>query len=149
MKCRRIFILLVLLLPFLNCCKKEENTPPDKNEPYDKNISAIAIQGQYVWIGTRQDGLFRFDGDEWVVFTTADGLVCDTISALATGDNGILWIGTNSGISKLENQSWTSLTEADGLFNNDIRCLACNQEGDLWIGALLPGFIPGQSVHHK
>src|SRR5689334_4455616 len=52
----------------------------------------------YIWVGT-SNGLARYDGYEFSVFTTIDGLSDNFISCLAESHSepGVIWIGTLSG----------------------------------------------------
>jgi len=134
MHSKKMIFWLVLLLPFLNSCKKDENKLVSKDEPYDKSITAIAIQGNNVWVGTSFNGIYKYDGESWIVYTESDGLVSDTITALVVNNDGILWIGTNLGISKFENQHFTNFIEPVDLFLNSIYSLACDAQNNLWIG---------------
>lgn len=52
----------------------------------------------YVWLGTQGGGISRFDGNEFVNFTTKNGLASNFINALYL-KNDSLFIGTNEGIS--------------------------------------------------
>jgi signal transduction histidine kinase/DNA-binding response OmpR family regulator/ligand-binding sensor domain-containing protein len=51
------------------------------------------------WIGTRGQGLQAFDGQIMYVFTTEDGLPDDSIICLHLGDDGTVWVGTDSGVA--------------------------------------------------
>ena len=83
-----------------------------------------------IWAGG-ENGLGSFDGTNWNLFTTHDGLPASAVRALAEDRQGILWIGT----------------ERDGLFQlrdgkispahapvNDISCLLADGGGALWAG---------------
>jgi len=99
-------------------------------------VAAITIANHQIWVGTFNTGLYQFDGTTWTHYTTSDGLANDTIQALTSDTNGILWIGTKRGISRYDGQSWNSYTESDGLFNNDIRSITTDQHNNVWIGTI-------------
>ena len=48
-----------------------------------------------LWAGT-QNGLAQWDGQDWKVYTTSDGLSENIVRALADDAEGNLWIGTES-----------------------------------------------------
>jgi ligand-binding sensor domain-containing protein len=129
-----LYLLLIISLPVLKGCLGSL----DKGEPletaYDKSITAIVAEGENVWIGTQGNGLYRFDGIDWFVYSQADGLASDIITSLAVDQSGVLWIGTDMGVSGLKNNVWTSLNVDNGLYNNDIRSLAVDDSDNLWIG---------------
>ena len=49
----------------------------------------------YVWIGTQDGGLSRFDGKTFVNYTKHDGIGDNTINCLYEDEKGNIWIGTN------------------------------------------------------
>ena len=56
----------------------------------------------YLWIGTHGGGLARFDGREFKVYTTLDGLLSNIISYLKLDENENLWIVHPRGITKFD-----------------------------------------------
>ncbi len=60
----------------------------------------------YLWMGTRGGGLTRFDGLEFVHFTTRNGLANNYIYCIKTDARGDLWIGTNVGISRFDGKQF-------------------------------------------
>ncbi|HEY0742944.1 MAG TPA: two-component regulator propeller domain-containing protein [Chryseosolibacter sp.] len=56
----------------------------------------------YLWIGTHGGGLARFDGREFKVYTTRDGLLSNIISYLKLDLNHNLWIVHPRGITKFD-----------------------------------------------
>ena len=89
-----------------------------------------------VWISS-SNGLIRFDGAHWRIFTEADGLKSNDLSALAEGPDGI-WIGYRDalGMVRLEvsgdRASTTAYTKQDGLSSDLIYALAVDHTGRLW-----------------
>ncbi|MFN6946495.1 MAG: two-component regulator propeller domain-containing protein [Cytophagaceae bacterium] len=54
-----------------------------------------------LWIGTYGQGIFLFDGNEFLKnYTTRDGLVSNYCYSIHADDNDNVWIGHKSGISK-------------------------------------------------
>jgi ligand-binding sensor domain-containing protein/signal transduction histidine kinase len=56
----------------------------------------------YLWIGTQGGGLARFDGREFIVYTTMDGLLSNIITFLKLDDKQNLWIVHPRGITKFD-----------------------------------------------
>ncbi|MBT1703995.1 ligand-binding sensor domain-containing protein [Chryseosolibacter indicus] len=54
----------------------------------------------YLWIGTEGGGLARFDGREFKVYTTLDGLLSNIVSSLTLDRHENLWIVHPRGITK-------------------------------------------------
>jgi streptogramin lyase len=137
----RIGIAICLAILATSCDKKEPEAINDESqivpaEEMGESVAAITIYDHHIWIGSSSTGLYHFNGSTWTRYTTEDGLVNDTITALASDSNGILWIGTKRGISRYEDQSWSSYTESEGLFHNDIRSITTDQDNHVWIGTV-------------
>jgi ligand-binding sensor domain-containing protein/signal transduction histidine kinase len=86
----------------------------------------------WLWAGT-QNGLARWNGEDWKIYTTPDGLV---VRALAEDAEGNLWIGTESrGLDFFKAGKFISYQkEEGGLPGNDISCLYLDPDGVLWVG---------------
>jgi PAS domain S-box-containing protein len=90
-----------------------------------------------MWLATVH-GLARFDGKGWQVFTTADGLKADQLSAIAQGQ-GALWLvyRDSVGISRMQfdgpRHSITHFTTQNGLTSNQAIALAFDTSGSLWV----------------
>lgn len=54
----------------------------------------------YLWIGTQGGGLARFDGRQFKVYTTMDGLLSNIITHLTLDSNQTLWVMHPRGISR-------------------------------------------------
>ncbi|MFC1715297.1 sigma 54-interacting transcriptional regulator [Candidatus Poribacteria bacterium] len=87
----------------------------------------------YLWIGTNA-GLCRYDGTEFITYTTSDGLIGNGVKALCEDNQGKLWIGTVDGLSCLDDKRFTNYTTEYGLPDNDTAALCTDNQGKLWIG---------------
>ena len=76
----------------------------------------------YLWLGNIA-GLHRYDGVEFVSYTTDDGLVDNCVWALCEDYQGRLWIGTLGGISCFDGEYFTNYTIEDGLADNHIKAI--------------------------
>lgn len=87
----------------------------------------------------------------WKTFTTAEGLVHNTVQDITQDLEGKIWFGTrggvgwydpllNSGITGLDQDLQTgrkavgSLTTRDGLTHNNVQALMQDREGNFWFG---------------
>jgi ligand-binding sensor domain-containing protein len=76
------------------------------------------------WFAT-PEGLARTDGEEWQIFTSADGLPSDNVQTLAT-DGQRLWVGTDAGLSLYQDGLWQTVLV------DDVRALSRGPDGALW-----------------
>jgi len=69
------------------------------------NGSDLAVQGNILWLGTRTEGVLRYDADkkEKKRFGEAEGLPSDNVLSVALdGKKGYLWILTDAALSRLD-----------------------------------------------
>jgi ligand-binding sensor domain-containing protein/class 3 adenylate cyclase len=86
-----------------------------------------------LWMATEGGGVAIFDGEQFEVITTDQGLCSNHIRALITDSLGRIWIGSqNNGISVFHGKIKNYDTN-QGLISNAIRALAGGLNGDVWI----------------
>lgn len=109
----------------------------------ENSVHAIAQTADgYMWIGT-EEGLARFDGSRFIVFTSRNtrGLPSNYVQVLTADRDGSLWIGTDSGLSHFVPSPDRSRTGASnsfiripGLAGTVVRALCQDRNGALWVG---------------
>ncbi len=83
--------------------------------------------------------------DEYVYFSTNDGIISRFINSIVIDQGGRVWLGTdNAGIQVIDHRGTLldpsdddfsqGLTTNDGLFRNEITALAEDRDGTMWIG---------------
>jgi ligand-binding sensor domain-containing protein len=97
-------------------------------------------QHGYLWLGTGA-GLCRYDGTEFVTYTTADGLADNRIMVICEDRQGRLWLGIGMsilaegrGVSCFDGQRFITYTTADGLADNNVMDICEDRQGRLWFG---------------
>ena len=96
--------------------------------------------GGAIWFGTGGGGVSRYDGKEFVNFTTEDGLASNSVTFIHRARDGILWIGTGDldregrGISLYDGKAFTNLTTKDGLADDNVLAFHCDPDGVMWFG---------------
>ncbi|MBE9517700.1 MAG: hypothetical protein IMY68_03990, partial [Bacteroidetes bacterium] len=106
-------------------------------QPYVYTIDQDA--SGYLWIGTG-DGLARFDGKTFQVFTTADSLSDNFISTSHTNESGV-WFGhMNGGVTLFDGQEFVKVLPGDplkgsitGIKSMNGTTWASTQSGGIWI----------------
>ncbi len=135
------------------------NFTQSQPNPYWKSYTRQDSQGGFVydlvideagrkWLGS-YNGLSIFDGRTWQIYTSANGLVQDSIiqdavTALARDPAGYTWLGYDGGgLSKLalsgdegsDGQTWQHYTLALDMVGNSVHNLAVDPASRLWFSA--------------
>ncbi|MFT3831651.1 MAG: two-component regulator propeller domain-containing protein [Opitutaceae bacterium] len=109
------------------------------------NVRAITQDRQgFLWMGTAQGGLNRYDGYEVKQFTH-DGekpasIASNLVWCLLTDREGTLWVGTGSGLDRFDRrtETFTHFRPEAGrpgtLPNANVLSLCEDSEGTLWVG---------------
>jgi ligand-binding sensor domain-containing protein len=102
-----------------------------------ETIFTVITDGNAQWYGT--DGgvalhTSEFAKQDWTTYSREDGLVCDTVYAIAKDPSGNVWFGTHKGVSKLSGTKWESYTTKNGLIDNKINTIAVDADQSLWFG---------------
>jgi signal transduction histidine kinase len=98
-----------------------------------------------IWAGA-QNGLACWDGTNWKMFTTRDGLSENIVRAIAEDRAGNLWIGTESGgLNFFRDGKFTSYWKQNGLPGDDISSLCVDRDGALWVGTSFHGLARFQN----
>lgn len=87
-----------------------------------------------LWFGTDGAGVFRLAGGKTQHLTTKDGLSNNYIRAFLQGNDGSVWIATDSGVNHWSSGALVSYQEKDGLCYDSGRSLLEDSHGDIWIG---------------
>jgi ligand-binding sensor domain-containing protein/signal transduction histidine kinase len=98
-------------------------------------FALFETKGGQLWAGT-QNGLAHWNGQDWKLFTTRDGLSGNIVRAIAEDADGNLWVGTeNQGLNLFKGGKFISYqAQKNGLPGNDISCLYVDKDGVLWVG---------------
>lgn len=87
-----------------------------------------------LWIGTSEEGLVRYAEGRFESFTTETGLPANTITALAEGKDGTVWIGTTSGLATWDKGLVRRMDFGGRFAGRLIKSLHCAAGGIVWIG---------------
>ncbi len=124
-KIRMSSIMCLYILLFFSSCTGHETSkvaPEEMNErnatisigdtvsDLDKSIWIIfQDKNNHYWFGSDGQGVFRYDGQLILNFTTKDGLVNDRIRGIQEDKLGNIYISTLTGISKFDGKSFSTL----------------------------------------
>lgn len=103
-------------------------------------IWCLAVDGKYVWIGTRI-GVSQYDKsrDVWTTFTQEDGLASNAISSICI-DSSRIWFGSDNGVTLYDKNThdWKIFTTKDGLSSDKITCIVSDSDY-VWFGTFDAG----------
>lgn len=121
----------------------------DSNSISDNHILCIQEDSKgNMWIGTGS-GINRFNSneDEFVIYSTEDGLSGNSVYGILEDDLGYLWISTNNGLSKFnpDTESFKNYNIHDGLQANEFSPYAYLKTKN---GEMLFGGIKGFNIFH-
>jgi serine phosphatase RsbU (regulator of sigma subunit)/sugar lactone lactonase YvrE len=87
-------------------------------------------------------GVNRYDGEQFISFTTDDGLAHNNVLCIAVDREGNLWFGTyGGGVSRYDahrpdGEQFVTFTTDHGLGHNEVTAIVRDREGYLWFGTM-------------
>ena len=97
--------------------------------------AAVVGKNSILWIGSGSQGLYHYAGSAWYVYNTDNsGLPNNRVEAIASDEQGHLWIGTYGGLVHFDGTQWTIYnTENSGLLCNYITGIAFDSKNNVWV----------------
>ena len=87
-----------------------------------------------LWVGSRQHGVFRYDGEQWQGYHVKEGLIANTIRSLTQTADGSIWAATERGVSRFDGRDWTSdVLPATLTIPREGGSLKASPTGALWL----------------
>jgi ligand-binding sensor domain-containing protein len=131
--------LCILMIGIGNFAKAQFTNYDTVNSDLPSNYvcGGVAIDtNNNVWVGT-DAGVAKFNGTNWTIYTTADGLPVDIIACITVDKyTNDIWIGTDGdGVAKFDGSIWTKYAYADGLCDNGIHYIAVDADSSIWFGS--------------
>lgn len=126
-------------LAFLNRTTNEIRylTKDDNFPSYDIN-SIIEDGNGDVWIATAGQGVFKYDGETFVRYGKADGLLSDFANSITIDRSGQAWVGHRKGVSLIQADYDIIRTfyhpEDLGETESLINAIDKDDDGNIWVG---------------
>lgn len=97
-------------------------------------------QAGNIWFGTDGEGVRKFDGEKFTIYTSKDGLAGDQVYSV-TGDRlGRIWFGFRTGgVSFYDGSKFQTLPLKDELNSRIVWTMLEDRVGNLWISTLGAG----------
>ena len=100
-----------------------------------------------IWFATWDNGVSRFDGNEFHHFTKQDGLIDDCTYFVAQDSQNRLWFGTANGVCWYDGADFHHLKD-DGIAGRNVRSIYEDREGRVWFGGTRTlGYYDGAAFH--
>lgn len=84
-----------------------------------------------MWFGVT-DGVIRFDGIEWQLFTSKNGLLPGPVRALHTTTDGILYAGSDYGLSRFVDEHWEPVFPVANEPRTVVKNITSDSDGNVW-----------------
>ncbi|SFT11075.1 Two component regulator propeller [Zhouia amylolytica] len=150
----KLILQIILSITLVSCNGQVQNnslseTKPDLKieKPIGNVYCGFLDKDDNLWFGTTNDGVYKYDGSNFIHFTQEDGLSHNKVSCIYQAENGNLWFGTANGVSIFDGTKFTHLkipkTEisTDWLKNsfpvvnpNEVQSINQDENGIFWLG---------------
>jgi len=108
--------------------------------PPSNDISALAADGDRLYVGTFDGGLALLERGVWRRIRSVDRRI-DALTVQHQGDIRTLWVGTPRGLFRVRGTDVKRFGTADGLRHQHVHCVAVLRDGSLLAGTGLGAVI--------
>ena len=87
-----------------------------------------------IWVGSRYNGVVRFDGDDWSHYTIGEGLPDNSVQSILCASDTTVWVATLNGISRFDGKEFLPFA-----LHHDIKIRANGgllkegRDGSIWV----------------
>ena len=136
----RVALLLGIVLMCSSCNGQVKNEAQTEQPAIGKRVNTLDPMANLIyhdkedvyWFGSKEKGIYRYDGKQLKLFTTADGLINHRIISVQEDKHGNLYFDTPAGISKFDGQTFTTLeVDENGTTKQEWKL----EKDDLWFSA--------------
>lgn len=153
--------MLLVSISFTSCNGQTRTEQPNKKvieqQSYtSKNIKLNKTQGSNehqnvhcslqdkngnLWFGTTGEGVYRYDGKEFIQFTKKDGLSDNSVLSIFEDKSGHIWFGTDDGASCYDGKTISKISFTNGIVTttlqsqkNTVSSILQDKKGIIWFG---------------
>lgn len=132
-------ILLLSYFLILTSCSGQNNSETQDDKTSEIGVTVTQLdntiwtiyqdKNSNYWFGSKENGVFYYNGQQIIQFTVKDGLVSNEIRGFQEDSEGNIFIETEQGVSKYDGQSFKTLEIKDVNFSVNNWQL---ESDDLW-----------------
>lgn len=102
----------------------------------DLYVQALMLDAQQrLWVGTRENGVFRFHRGNVDHFTTKQGLSNNGVKTIMQDRDDNVWLGTyGGGLCRLSHENFQVFTAKEGLPFENVYCITQDRDKRMWFG---------------
>jgi ligand-binding sensor domain-containing protein len=94
-----------------------------------------------IWFGS-EDGLVRWDQQEWTVFTTVNSPLPSNVVRSLKADSAGIWIGTYNGVIYYNDGEWETFDYLNAMLpEKEILAITLDKHGNKWLGTWGGGVV--------
>jgi ligand-binding sensor domain-containing protein len=87
-----------------------------------------------LWFGTKDSGVYYYNGKTFLHYTTRQGLPGNTALHLFEDKSGNIWIAAGDGVTRFDGKSFKNYTTKDGLPSGGVNTFMEDKKGKIWMG---------------
>ena len=108
--------------------------PADENYSWNpREVHALAVDSKgNLWAGMKE-GVGKFDGNSWKLFTGKEGLPYNEFTCAAPGPNGEVWFGTKIGAIRVEDDYFYYRASRRWLPDDLVNEIVVDKNGTAWL----------------
>lgn len=101
--------------------------------PHTKGISSLSFDlDGALWAGTYDSGARRFDGQNWELYNTDNGLISNDLRNIIIDEQGVKWFVTGQGINRFDGTQWDKLDYANSPVSH-IQSVSIDNDNKIWM----------------
>jgi ligand-binding sensor domain-containing protein len=127
--------------------------------PANSNIPSSSIEGiakdanGFIWIGTYDQAIAKFDGTNWTHYSYPDNLFNTTnfiqTYCIEVDNQGIVWVGTSEGLVSFDGTNWSVYsTQLVGNLFHDVWALELDNQGNIYAASFNVYRFDGTNFHN-
>jgi ligand-binding sensor domain-containing protein/serine phosphatase RsbU (regulator of sigma subunit) len=96
---------------------------------------------KHIWLGTRDGGAIRYDGNSFTKFGIDEGLTDGLVSDIMEDDYGNIWFTTGNGVYIFDGDGFAQFSEEEGIATLTCMAIDKGKYGEMWITTFGGGLI--------